>query len=70
MNFDKNSLRKLLQLSDTELEAVINEIAREAGIEEKIKVGKSDVARVRAFLSIATEEDIAKLLQSMGGRKK
>ncbi len=70
MNFDKNSISKLLSMSDAELEAVITEIASEAGIKDQIKIGKRDLAKVRAFLSIATEEDVAKLIQGLGGKKK
>ena len=37
MNFDKSSLSGLLKLNDNELEAVIREIAAEAGVALRIR---------------------------------
>lgn len=70
MNFDKQSLKKLLNLPDEELETVINEIAKEAGVKEKIAVKKSDLNKLRALLSVASEEDINRLINMFGGNKK
>lgn len=70
MNFDKKSLTKLLSLPDSELENVINEIAKEAGVENQITIKKSDLNKLRTILSVATEEDIAKMINSLGGKKK
>ena len=68
MDFDRNSLSKLLKLSDDELILVIQEIAKEAGVEpQKVKVGKADIAKIRAVLSIASDDDIARLLGQFGG---
>ena len=70
MNFDRNSLAKLLALPDAELEAVINDIAKEAGVDSKINIKKSDLNKLRALLSVASEEDIARLIKHFGGNKK
>lgn len=70
MNFDRNSLMKLLSLPDAELESVINDIAKEAGVESKINIKKSDLNKLRALLSVASEEDIASLIKHIGGNKK
>lgn len=70
MNFDRNSLTKLLALPDAELEAVINDIAKEAGVDSKINIKKSDLNKLRALLSVASEEDIARLINHFGGNKK
>ena len=70
MNFDKQSLKKLLNLPDTELEIVINEIAKEAGVKDKINIKKSDLSKLRTLLSMASEEDINKLINTFGGSKK
>ena len=70
MNFDKKSLTKLLSLPDEELEAVIKDIAKEAGVDNKISIKKSDLNKLRAFLSIAGEDDIAKMINNFGGKKK
>lgn len=71
MNFDKKSLSKLLELSDDEMIRVLKDIAKEGGIDPAtIKIGKADVMKIRAFLSVASEDDIAKLLGCFGGQKK
>ena len=70
MNFDKKSLSKLIALPDSELEAVIVDIAREAGVDGNINVKKSDLDKLRAFLSVASEEDILTLINRFGGNKK
>lgn len=70
MNFDKNSLSKLLSLSDEELIKVIKDIAKEAGVDsENLKIGRGDIIKIRAFLSMASDDDIAKLLTRFGGKK-
>lgn len=70
MNFDKKSLSKLVSLPDSELEAVITDIAKEAGVEQKINIKKSDLNKLRAFLSVASEEDVLSLINRFGGGKK
>ena len=70
MNFDKNSLSKLLKLSDEELGDVIKEIAKEAGITDNIKITKNDVHKIRMLLTFATEEEISQLIKQLGGQKK
>lgn len=70
MNFDKKSLSKLLALSDEELIKVLKEIAKETGVNtENLNISKNDIAKIRAFLSVASEDDIAKLLNRFGGKK-
>ena len=70
MNFDKKSLSKLLALSDEELIKVLKEIAKETGVNtENLNISKNDITKIRAFLSVASEDDIAKLLNRFGGKK-
>lgn len=70
MNFDKNSLNKLRSLSDEELIKVLKDIAAEAGIDsENFKIGKSDLMKIRVFLSVANDDDIAQLITRFGGQK-
>ena len=70
MNFDKNSLSKLSKLSDEELSAIIKELALEAGVGgENFQVNKGDLAKIRTFLTFATDEQIASLLSQFGGKK-
>ena len=70
MNFDKKSLSKLLALSDEELIKVLKEIAKETGLNtENLNISKNDIMKIRAFLSVASEDDILKLLNRFGGKK-
>ena len=70
MNFDKSSLAKLLSLSDEELIKVIKDIAKEAGVDTgNLNIGRGDIIKIRAFLSMASDDDIAKLLTRFGGKK-
>ena len=70
MNFDKKSLSKLLALNDDELIKVLKEIAAEAGVvSDNFKISKSDVMKIRVFLSMASDDDIAQLLSKFGGKK-
>jgi hypothetical protein len=70
MNFDKKSLKKLITLSDEELINVLRDIAKEAGVDDKnLNIGKSEVSKIRTFLSLASEDDIARLLTQFGGKK-
>ena len=71
MNFDKNSVAKLLKLNDEELSNVIREIAKEAGVGgDNFTIGKSDLAKIRTFLTFASDEQIATLLKQFGGQKR
>lgn len=70
MNFDKKSLSNLLALSDEEMIKVLKDIGKEAGVApEKMNIGKNDVIKIRAFLSMASDDDIARLLSRFGGKK-
>jgi hypothetical protein len=69
MNFDKKSLSKLLTLSDEEMTRVLKDIAKEAGIEpETLKIGKAEIVKLRAFLSMASDDEIARLIAQLGGK--
>ena len=70
MNFDKKSLSKLLTLSDEEMTRVLKDIAKEAGIEpETLKIGKAEIVKLRTFLSMASDDEIARLIAQFGGKK-
>lgn len=70
MNFDKKSLNKLLSLSDEELIKILKDIAKESGINtSELKIGKSEIMKIRMFLSVATEDDVTRLISKFGGKK-
>ena len=71
MNFDKKSLSKLLSLSDEDLTKVLKDIAREGGVNtSNLNISKADIMKIRAFLAMANEDDIAQLISRFGGNKK
>ena len=70
MNFDKSSLSQLLKLNDDEFRKVIKEIAHEAGVDNQIEISAHDISKIRALLSIASEDDINRLIKQFGGKKK
>lgn len=72
MNLDRNALTKLLALSDDELITVIKEIAVEAGVDQStLSLTHTDIAKLRAALSFASNEEISAFVnQFLGGGKK
>ncbi|MBQ9978232.1 MAG: hypothetical protein IJP20_00395 [Clostridia bacterium] len=70
MNFDKRSLDRLLSLDDAELSQIIREIAAEAGVDASgISLGEAELKKLRTFLSLASADDIARLISGLGGGK-
>ena len=71
MNFDKEALSKLAKLSNEELRVILQKIAAESGVDtSNIKISDSDLSHLRAFLSMANEDDVARLIAQFGGQKK
>lgn len=71
MNFNKKAISQLLTLDDESLIGVIKGIAIEAGVDpSKISLKPSDVANIRAALSVASNEDIAKFAEQFGKNNK
>jgi hypothetical protein len=70
MNFNRDSLKKLLALGDEELAEIVREIAAESGVDTtSLVLGKSELAKLRAVLSLASDEDIARMIAGLGGGK-
>lgn len=70
MNFDKRSLDRLLSLDDAELSQIIREIAAEAGVDASgISLGEAELKKLRTFLSLASADDIARIISGLGGGK-
>lgn len=70
MNFDKRSLDRLISLDDAELSQIIREIAAEAGVDASgISLGEAELKKLRTFLSLASADDIARLISGLGGGK-
>lgn len=68
MNFNRDSLKKVLALGDEELAQIVREIAAESGVDtSSIVLGKLELAKLRAVLSIASDEDISRMIAGLGG---
>lgn len=75
MTLDRNAVNKLLALNDKQLTLVIKKLTSEAGIDPAlIQITPSNIQALRAALSMATDEDLARAseqlakLQKDGGR--
>lgn len=71
---DKRAIDMLLTLDDAKLAMVIKKIAADAGIDpSSVNIGERELAGLRAALSGATDEDIARagelLKQYKNGKK-
>jgi hypothetical protein len=61
MMLDKKSLDMLLSLDDKRLAMIIGKIASDAGIDPgTLKLGKDELAGIRAALSMATDSDLTR----------
>lgn len=61
MMLDKKSLDMLLSLDDKRLAMVIGRLASDAGIDPStLKLGKEELAGIRAALSMATDSDLSR----------
>ena len=74
MMLDKRAIDMLLTLDDAKLAMVIKKIAADAGIDpSSVNIGERELAGLRAALSGATDEDIARagelLKQYKNGKK-
>ena len=70
MQLDKKSIDRLLRLSDDQLRAVIGRMLKEYGVDEtRLPIATMDVGALRAILQVAGEEDVARLLQTLGGSR-
>lgn len=70
MNFNRDSLKKLLALGDEELAEIVREIAAESGVDTtSLVLGKSELAKLRAVLALASDEDISRMIAGLGGGK-
>ena len=69
MQLDKRSLERLLALNDDQLRAVLGRLLTEYGVDVgRVPLGQMDMTALRGVLAAATDEDIARLLQSFGGK--
>ena len=69
MQLDKKSLERLLKLNDEQLRGVLGKLLAEYGVDvSRVPLAQMDMKALRGVLAAATEEDVARFLQMMGGR--
>ena len=75
MTLDRNAVEKLLSLNDKQLALVIKKLTAEAGIDPALlQINTSNIAAIRAALSVATDEDLQRATEQIakwqsGGRR-
>ena len=68
MQLDKKSIDRLLKLNDDQLRTVIGKLLTEYGVDvSRVPLATLDMSALRAVLQMAGEENIASLLQALGG---
>lgn len=68
MQLDKKSLERLLRLNDDQLRGVLGKLLGEYGVDvSRVPLAQMDMTALRSVLSAATDEDIGRFLQMMGG---
>ncbi len=67
MTLDRNAVNKLLALNDKQLALVIRKLVAEAGIDPAtLQINTSNIAAVRAALSMATDADLEMAAKQLG----
>ena len=69
MNFDKKSLDSLLALNNEAFARELEKLGKNSGLGESFKVSTSDAQRIRTFLSMASEQEIMKIINQFGGNQ-
>lgn len=68
MKLDRNAVNMLLALDDEQLKAVVRGLAARAGVDLSVlNISEGDVASIRRALSMATDADIARAAEQLGG---
>lgn len=71
MTLDKKAVEKLLALNDKQLELVIKKLTAEAGIDPSaLQINASNMAALRAALSMATDEDLKRAGEQLAKMQK
>lgn len=71
MTLDRNAVNKLLSLNDRQLTLVIQKLVAEAGIDPAtLQINPSNIAAIRAALSMATDADLEMAAKYLSGKEK
>lgn len=68
MQLDKKNLDRLLRLNDSQLRGVLAGLLTEYGVDvSRVPLESLDLGALRSLLGAATEEDVARFAQMLGG---
>ena len=68
MQLDKKSVERLLKLNDDQLRGVLGKLLAEYGVDvSRVPLMQMDMTALRAVLSAATDADLTRMLQMLGG---
>ena len=71
MTLDRNAVNKLLALNDRQLTLVIQKLMRETGLDPAtVPIDTTNIAALRAALSMATDADLEKAAQQLSRMQK
>ena len=71
MPMDKQQIDRLLRLNDDQLRAVLGKLLAEYGVDvSRVPLAQMDMTALRSVLAAATDEDISRFLQSLGGGRR
>ena len=71
MQLDQKSLERLLKLNDDQLRSVLEKLLTEYGVDvSRVPLRQMDMTALRSVLAAATDEDISRFLQSLGGGRR
>lgn len=70
MQFDEKAVRRLLSLSDAQLEALVRTIGKENGIDlSSFRITSTDAASIRQALSSFSEQDLERANEALNAYK-
>lgn len=67
MQIDNNALKKITNMTDSELRQVITSVAKEKGISMP-NISENDLAKIRTALAGISPADLERLRQSFSGK--
>ncbi len=71
MEINRDSINKLLGLNDKQLKSIIQNLARESGIDPaEFNIDPASIESIRRALSGATDEDLKKIAEQYEANKK
>lgn len=71
MEINRDSINKLLSLNDRQLKAIIQNLARESGIEpSEFNIDTDSITSIRSALSGASDDDLRRIAEQYEANKR